>query len=74
MNLPRGVLTGPNLEIFAAALKKFGAITKQNEGQVRAWIHAERSRRGLASAPCDPPDTVRPFGSIADLESEEGWK
>lgn len=72
MNIPN-VLTGPGLELLRDAHRHFGAFTKENEPQVKAWIAVERERRGLDAEHVEPPKNVRPFREIETLDSEDGW-
>jgi hypothetical protein len=63
-----------NLGLIAEARKHFGEITKANAEQVKAWVRAERERRGLDSGRYEPPANVRKFEPVEPLADEDGLR
>jgi hypothetical protein len=77
----RGVLMTPlsgvgvkNLGLIAEARKHFGEITKENQAQVKAWIHQQLEARGETDQHFTPSGNVRKFEPVDRLETPEGWK
>jgi hypothetical protein len=63
-----------NLGLIAEARKHFGEITKENQAQVKAWIHQQIEQRGETDSHFTPPANVRKFEPVDRLETPEGWK
>jgi hypothetical protein len=63
-----------NLGLIAEARKHFGEITKENQAQVKAWIHQQLEARGETNEHYTPPSNVRKFEPVDRFETPEGWK
>jgi hypothetical protein len=64
-----------NLGLIAAARKHFGEITRENQAQVKAWIHQQLEAPGRRrDSHYTPPSNVRKFDPVEPLADEDGWK
>jgi hypothetical protein len=63
-----------NLGLIAEARKHFGEITRENQAQVKAWIHQQLEARGETDEHFTPPSNVRKFEPVEPLADEDGWK
>jgi hypothetical protein len=70
---PIAAIGGKNVGLIAEARKHFGEITRENQAQVKAWIHQQLEARGETDSHFTPPSNVRTCEPVEPLADEDGY-